>query len=70
MGLSMDNAAFLNSIYKSRYPSEEWLLPHGETSKEDAGRALSSAKDFMEKLKKNTCDLSINKDHSIEGSLV
>jgi len=51
-GLSMDNAVFLNSIYKGRYPTEEGLLPHGEPSKGDAGRALSSAKDFMGKLKK------------------
>lgn len=50
-GLSMDNAVFLNSIYKGRYPTEEGLLPFGEPSKEDAGRALSSAKEFMEKLK-------------------
>lgn len=51
-GLSTDDAVFLNSIYKGRYPTEEGLLPYGEPSKEDAGRALSSAKGFIERLKK------------------
>lgn len=51
-GLSMDDAVFLNSIYKGRYPTEEGLLPYGEPSKEDGGKALSSAKGFIERLKK------------------
>jgi HEPN domain-containing protein/predicted nucleotidyltransferase len=51
-GLSTDDAVFLNSIYKGRYPTEEGLLPYGEPSKEDAGRALSLAKGFIERLKK------------------
>ncbi len=41
--LSMEDAAFLNSIYKGRYPSEEGLLPHGEPSREDSERALIAA---------------------------
>lgn len=47
-GLSMEEAVFLNSLYKGRYPTEMGLLPYGEPSKEDGERALSAAKGFME----------------------
>jgi len=50
-GLSVDNAIFLNSIYKGRYPTERGLLPHGEPLKQDAETAIESAKIFIEKLK-------------------
>lgn len=50
-GLSLDDAVFLNSIYKGRYPTEEGLLPYGRPSRDDAERALSAAKAIMEKLK-------------------
>lgn len=50
-GLSMDDAVFLNSLYKGRYPTEMGLLPYGEPSMEDAGRALLAAKGFMETVK-------------------
>ena len=43
----MDEAIFLNSIYKGRYPTEEGLLPYGEPSKEDAERALCAAQNLM-----------------------
>ncbi|MDR4507438.1 MAG: hypothetical protein MRJ65_04245 [Candidatus Brocadiaceae bacterium] len=46
----MDNAIFLNSIHKSRYPTEEGLLPHGEPSREDTERAILVAKKLSEKL--------------------
>ncbi len=48
--LSMDNAVFLNSVYKGRYPTEEGLLPHGEPSREDAEKAIASLKNFMKRL--------------------
>ena len=50
-GLSMEDAVYLNSIYKGRYPTEEGLLPHGEPSKADTERAVMSAKSLIEKLK-------------------
>jgi hypothetical protein len=47
----MEDAVYLNSIYKGRYPTEEGLLPHGEPSRVDAERAVLLAKCFIEKLK-------------------
>ncbi|HHT9120829.1 MAG TPA: HEPN domain-containing protein [Candidatus Hypogeohydataceae bacterium YC41] len=52
IGLSLDAAVFLNSIYKGRYPTEEGLLPYGIPSHEDAERALSAARKLAERLKK------------------
>ncbi len=51
-GLSLDDAVFLNSIYKGRYPTEEGLLPYGRPSKEEAERALSAARKLTERLKR------------------
>jgi len=48
--LSVDDAVFLNSIYKGRYPTEEGLLPHGEPTQEEAERAIVIARSFMESL--------------------
>lgn len=45
--LAMDDAVFLNSIYKGRYPSEEGLLPYGEPVVEDAKRAVTAADEFF-----------------------
>jgi len=45
--MSMDDAVFLNSIYKGRYPAEEGLLPHGDPSIEDAARAVKTAGTFI-----------------------
>lgn len=50
-GLSLDDAVFLNSIYKGRYPTEEGLLPYGKPSMGDAERALSAARKVAERLK-------------------
>ena len=50
-GLSMEDAVYLSSIYKGRYPTEEGLLPHGEPSRADTERAVLSAKRFIERLK-------------------
>jgi HEPN domain-containing protein/predicted nucleotidyltransferase len=41
--LSMDDAVFLNSVYRGRYPTEAGLLPHGEPSQDDARRAVEAA---------------------------
>ena len=46
-GLEMDDAVFLNSVYRGRYPTEAGLLPHGEPSAEDAGRAIAAAEGVM-----------------------
>ncbi len=51
--LTVDDAVFLNSVYKGRYPTEEGLLPHGEPLRVDAERAISAAG----KLVKNLSDL-------------
>jgi HEPN domain-containing protein/predicted nucleotidyltransferase len=48
VGLSMDEAIFLNSIYRGRYPTEEGLLPHGEPTEEDARRALMAAETVID----------------------
>jgi len=50
-GLSVDDAAFLNSIYKGRYPTEQGLLPHGDPTSQDTAKAISIAKTFMERFK-------------------
>ncbi len=58
LDLEMEEAVFLNSIYKGRYPAEEGLLPKGEPSFEEARRAVDSAKKLLhclEKLKSPSC---------------
>jgi HEPN domain-containing protein/predicted nucleotidyltransferase len=50
-GLSIDDAVFLNSIYKGRYPTEQGLLPHGDPTHQDTAKAISIAKTFMERFK-------------------
>jgi HEPN domain-containing protein/predicted nucleotidyltransferase len=42
-GLEVDDAVFLNSVYRGRYTTEAGLLPHGEPSAEDAARAVAAA---------------------------
>jgi len=49
--LAMDDAVFLNSIYKGRCPAEEGLLPYGDPSKEDAARAVNTAGVFVANIK-------------------
>jgi len=51
LSFPMDDAIFLNSIYKGRYPTEEGLLPHGEPSEEDSEKALLTARKLMQKIK-------------------
>jgi HEPN domain-containing protein/predicted nucleotidyltransferase len=43
VSLSLDDAAFLTSVYRGRYPTEEGLLPHGEPTTEDARRAYDAS---------------------------
>lgn len=47
-GLALDvdheEAGFLNAVYRSRYPAEAGLLPHGEPTADDAGKALALAR--------------------------
>ena len=45
--LTVDDAVFLNSVYKGRYPTEEGLLPHGEPLREDAEKAVSAAEKLV-----------------------
>jgi HEPN domain-containing protein len=42
--LTDEDAVFLNSIYRARYPSEAGLLPLGEPLEKDAALALKIAK--------------------------
>lgn len=42
------DAVFLNSVYRTRYPAAMGLLPTGDPTKEDAGRALQSARKMRE----------------------
>lgn len=41
--LTNEEAVFLNSIYRSRYPAGLGLLPYGEPDKSDAEKALNCA---------------------------
>lgn len=38
-----DNMSFIDSIYKSRYPGEQGLLPYGDPSRDDARKAIGIA---------------------------
>jgi HEPN domain-containing protein len=42
--LSEEEAVFLNSVYRSRYPAALGMMPEGEPSRDDAERALVIAK--------------------------
>lgn len=44
IAISEEDAVFLNSVYKSRYPSALGLLPSGEPTKDDAEKALNIGK--------------------------
>jgi HEPN domain-containing protein/predicted nucleotidyltransferase len=54
--LSIDDAIFLNSIYKGRYSTEEGLLPHGEPLQTDAEKAILSAKALMTFIREHITD--------------
>ncbi len=42
-----EDAIFLNSIYRTRYPSDLGLLPSGKPTKEDAEKALNIAREVV-----------------------
>lgn len=50
-GLALDvtheEAGFLNAVYRSRYPAEAGLLPYGEPTADDAGKALVIAQKVL-----------------------
>jgi HEPN domain-containing protein len=41
--IDTDDAVFLNSVYRARYPAALGLLPTGEPTEKDAGKALHIA---------------------------
>lgn len=45
--LEVDDAVFLNQVYRGRYPTEEGLLPHGEPNQAEAQRAVRVAEQFL-----------------------
>jgi HEPN domain-containing protein len=47
-----EDAVFLNSIYRSRYPAGLGLMPEGEPSAEDAAKAIHIAKRAAASIKK------------------
>lgn len=47
-----EDAVFLSSVYRARYPSDAGLLPLGEPIKQDAERALKIARDMARWMKK------------------
>jgi HEPN domain-containing protein/predicted nucleotidyltransferase len=49
--LPLDDAVFLNSVYRGRYPAEEGLLPYGEPTGADARRALGIAESVIRHVK-------------------
>jgi HEPN domain-containing protein/predicted nucleotidyltransferase len=49
--LPLDDAIFLNSVYRGRYPTEEGLLPYGEPTEADARKALSIAESMIRHVK-------------------
>ncbi len=48
MNMTHEEAGFLNAVYRSRYPAEAGLLPQGEPTANDAGRALALAQRVFE----------------------
>lgn len=45
-----EDSVFLNSIYRSRYPSDLGLLPSGEPIKEEAEKSLNIARVVIDKI--------------------
>jgi HEPN domain-containing protein len=54
--LTDEEAIFLNSIYRARYPADLGLLPTGESTKEDADFALNIARKMRDWFKKTLFD--------------
>jgi HEPN domain-containing protein len=51
--LADEDAVFLTSVYRARYPSGLGLLPSGEPTEQDAQKSLLLAKEMIEWLKNN-----------------
>lgn len=49
--LPLDDAVFLNSVYRGQYPTEEGLLPYGQPTEADARKALSIAESVVSHVK-------------------
>lgn len=52
LNLSHEEAGFLTAVYRSRYPTEAGLLPHGEPTEDDASQALALAQRVVEEGKR------------------
>ena len=52
VALTDEDAVFLSSIYRARYPSDAGLLPLGEPIEQDAARALKIAWEIAAWMKK------------------
>ena len=52
LAASTEELAFLNQVYRFRYPPDIGLLPHGEPIKEDAQKALEVAGRVFEQVRK------------------
>jgi len=48
VAMDLDDVAFLNSIYRGRYPADVGLLPRGEPVPEESERALRLARRVLE----------------------
>ncbi len=55
-----EEAIFLNSIYRARYPADLGLLPKGEPTKEDSDKALHIAQRIVEWQKEILTDKNIH----------
>jgi len=51
LDLHKEDVDFLDSIYRSRYPAEEGLLPLGAPAEKDARRALDAARGILRQLR-------------------
>ena len=51
--VSIEELDFLNRVYRSRYPPEIGLLPHGEPTKGDAEGALEIARRVFAQVEKS-----------------
>lgn len=49
--LTDEDSVFLNSIYRSRYPSGLGLIPTGEPKKKDAKKAIGIARKMVESIR-------------------
>lgn len=50
---SIEELDFLNRVYRSRYPPDIGLLPHGEPTKDDAQKALEIAQRIFAQVEKS-----------------